>query len=180
MNPALANLFSTLSLLKYSNPALPQLENWSLIVFDGPTSSTDGVANFFFNTENSPLELLNPVSSVIFSCEMLPIATSNVGNPKLFNSPVNQIAQNSANLSNTVTDITVDFGGANSTYKPFLLYLPQGEYRLTDMYSTNPLSSITIQVYWKDRFDNSYPLKLSSGCSSSIKIMFRAKQFNNM
>lgn len=178
-NPALANLFSTLSMQKYSNNTYPSLQNWSLINFNQSTCVLQG-SNYLFYTENSPLALWNPVASVVFSMEMLPIAISNVGTPKIFNQPVNSVAQNSANISNTVSDIVVDFGGANSTYKPFFIYIPQGEYRLTDMYSNNPISSINVNVYWKDRFDNTYPIKLSSGCSSSIKILFRAKQFNNM
>ena len=73
--------------------------------------------------------------------------------------------------------ILTDFDAPkNPTFdKSPLQYIPQGEYRLVDLNGTTPLSRFDLQIYWKDRQNNLYPLLLSPYDYASIKILFRRK-----
>jgi hypothetical protein len=64
-------------------------------------------------------------------------------------------------------------------YKPFIFYEPQGEYRLSDLYSDIPIAGLQYKVFWKDSLGNLNPLKLGVGASTTLKILFRRKNFNS-
>jgi hypothetical protein len=85
----------------------------------------------------------------------------------------------SANIFPVVTDFVVPFTAVN-TYVPDITYVPSGEYRLVDLYGTNPCNQIDIQIYWKDQTGLLHPFLLGSGCAGSLKVMFRKKSFSNL
>jgi hypothetical protein len=67
---------------------------------------------------------------------------------------------------------------APSDWRQQILYQATGEYRMVSLTSTNsPIQNIDIQVWWRNRLDNQlYPLRLVSGSSITIKLLFRRKQ----
>jgi hypothetical protein len=109
---------------------------------------------------------------------MLPVSPSLVSVPKVFNAPSRLFnVGNNSNLAPIVTDFQVPFSPTN-TYKPSVEYQPGGEYRLIDMYGTSPLSALELSVFWKDIYGGLHPFYLGAGCSATIKLMFRRKDYN--
>jgi hypothetical protein len=125
--------------------------------------------------------LMNPIQSIVFTSTILPVQMENVGTPLILNgSSQNQINIGStANVFPIVTDFTVPFS-ATSGYVPDVSYVPSGEYRLVDMYGTSPANQADIQVFWKDQYGLIHPFLLGSGCSGSLKILFRRKDYNDV
>ena len=124
--------------------------------------------------------LLNPVQSIVFTTGLFPIVPENVSIPKIWNSDTSfKNNGNNANISPVITDFQVPWSAVNQ-YRQTIEYQPAGEYRLVDLYGTSPLQAIEISVFWKDIYANLHPFELESGCSSSIKIMFRRKDYNNV
>jgi hypothetical protein len=129
--------------------------------------------------DSSTTGLFNPVQSIVFTTSLLPIVQSIVGLPRIFNSTTNNLSNtgNNSLISPIITDFQVPFSATNQ-YRPNLEYQPSGEYRLIDMYGLTPQSSVEITVFWKDNFSGLHEFYLGAGCSASIKLMFRRKDFN--
>lgn len=119
-----------------------------------------------------------PVQSIVFTTTLLPVVPTITNTPKVFNSD-SQFFTNTTNnnIINTLTDFEIPLTHGNE-YLPSIYYAPQGEYRLVNMTSNQPINSIELRVYWKDVFGGLHELLLASGCSANIKIMFRKKAFN--
>lgn len=130
------------------------------------------------NTEACCLQRWNPVSAVVFTTTTLPVVASETGTPLVYGSnvKVGNVSSNN-NISTIITDFTVSIG-PNNLYAPEIDYLPTAEYRLNDMYGNQDLKNIDIQVSWKDKYGNYYPLMLPSGGKANIKIMYRKKNYN--
>jgi hypothetical protein len=119
--------------------------------------------------------LFNPITSIVFQTTVLPVVMENIGTPKL---TVGFIGGNNANINPIITDFEVPLTALNS-YKPDISYTPTAEYRLVDLYGTSPVSNLNMLVYWKDKYSILHPFYLGNGCSASIKLMFRRKDYNN-
>lgn len=80
--------------------------------------------------------------------------------------------------SNQIAFIT-DFEPLNSAnpgnFRESIQYFPPGEYRLTDLIGTSPLSTIDIQVYWTDKRGTIHPVFILPGQLITLKILFRKK-----
>lgn len=128
--------------------------------------------------ETTTIGLLNPIKSIVFKAGMLPLSNELLAPPKLFgvNSTLFSNGNNS-NISPILTDFQVAVSNLN-TYKESIEYVPSGEYRLIDMFGNSPLGSLELSVFWQDSFGGLHILELQSGCSCTIKIMFRRKDFN--
>jgi hypothetical protein len=129
--------------------------------------------------DNSTTGLFNPVQSIVFTTGLLPIVPSVVALPKVFNTSVFPVGPtgNNSNIAPIITDFQVPYSATNQ-YRPNIEYQPNGEYRLIDLYGLSAQSAIEISVFWKDTFGNNNILTLGAGCYSSIKLLFRRKDFN--
>jgi hypothetical protein len=129
--------------------------------------------------DNSTTGLFNPVQSIVFTTSLLPIVPSVVSIPKIFNSSTFNLSSvgNNSNIAPIITDFQIPYSATNQ-YRPNLTYTPQSEYRLIDLYGLSPQSSLEISVLWKDNFGGNHVFLLGAGCSASIKLMFRRKDFN--
>jgi len=130
--------------------------------------------------DHQTASLMNPIQSIVFTSTLLPVVMENVGQPSILNGTApNPITVGStANIFPVVTDFIVPFSATNN-YVPDISYVPSGEYRLVDLYGETPCNQVDIQVFWKDQYGILHPFLLGSGCSGSLKIMFRRKDFNN-
>ena len=128
--------------------------------------------------DHQTASLMNPIQSIVFSSTILPVVMEQVGTPLILNgTSANRINIGStANVFPVVTDFIVPFSATNG-YVPDVSYVPSGEYRLVDLYGESPANQIDIQVYWKDQYGLIHPFLLGSGCSGSLKIMFRRKDY---
>ena len=131
--------------------------------------------------DHTTAAILNPIQSIVFTSTLLPVTMENVGNPLILNGlTINQATIGStANVLPVVTDFVVAMS-ATSGYQPDITYVPSGEYRLVDMYGTSPCKQVDISVFWKDVYGINHPFLLGSGCSGSLKVLFRRKDFNNI
>ena len=148
---------------------------------DGTPVSPNGVyTGIQIYQDHQTASLMNPVQSILFTSTLLPVVNENVGLPLIINgtSSTQTVIGSSANIFPVVTDFIVPFSATNG-YVPDVTYVPSGEYRLVDLYGTSPCKSIDVQVFWKDSYGENHPFYLGSGCSGSLKIMFRAKDYNN-
>ncbi len=125
----------------------------------------------------SSIALWNPVSSIVFASSLLPIVPTQTSAPKNLGGNNLVSGGNNSNLLPTLSDFSIAVD-ANNQYRPMVEYNPGAEYRLIDMNSTMNLNRIDIIVYWKDRHGTLHPFNLQPGCSASVKLMFRRKDFN--
>jgi hypothetical protein len=127
--------------------------------------------------EMSSIALWNPVSSIVFASSLLPIVPTQTSAPKDLGGNNLVSGGNNSNLLPTLSDFSIAVD-ANNQYRPMVEYNPGAEYRLIDVNSTMNLNRIDIIVYWKDRHGTLHPFNLQPGCSASVKLMFRRKDFN--
>ena len=181
-NSPLANLFSSFVATNLGNFGTTLGRNFLMTIgnFNGsqtiylPTSAP--VANQYVATtvfqENSTISSWTPISSIVFVSSTLPIVSNQLSAPLIYAEGGVVYAQdgNNANFAQIITDFVAD----ESKYKPNLIYTPT-QLRLVDLYGNQPISQVDIQVFWKSKIGQFYPLLLNSGGACSIKIMFSKK-----
>lgn len=125
--------------------------------------------------EYSTVDQWSPVASVMFTTATIPILPTYQSNPQVFiDGQPNKLTETYDKFANVLTDIS----SGDLAYKPSLLYVPSGEYRMIDLANNKqPLNTIDIQVYWQDKLGFHHPLSLSPNSSVSLKIMFRKKKY---
>lgn len=121
-----------------------------------------------------------PITSIVFTTSLLPVLPSLLGVPQLFSQNAGVIGnQDNNNIINTVTDLEVNLSRGDE-YLPNVIYEPTAEYRLLDLQSNAPLTSIQISVVWKDIFGQVHDFYIQNGCGATLKVMFRKKVYNNI
>ena len=121
-----------------------------------------------------------PITSIIFTTSLLPVLPSLLGVPQLFSGRnVGVSNQDNNNIINSVTDLEVNLTRGDE-YLPNVIYEPTAEYRLLDLQSNAPLTSIQISVVWKDIFGQVHDFYIQNGCGATLKVMFRKKAYNNI
>jgi hypothetical protein len=180
MNTALYQLLNSFPAL-YVGENVSQGRNYELIIgdFSGVnnvtipiTSPTGTIASVVFQ-EYSTVGLWSPVSSLVFTSNLIPVSYTSLTAPLLFNDNL-QVLSLSGNNANIVSEIT-DISAAGQDYKPSILYNPSGEYRMLSMTGSQPLRDIDISVFFKQKNGVFTPLRLQSGGSCTLKIYFRRK-----
>lgn len=76
-----------------------------------------------------------------------------------------------------VTDFEPINSGQAGIFRETIQYFPPGEYRLTDLVGTTPLSTIDLQAYWTDKYGNVHPIYIPPHNELTIKLLFRKKSF---
>jgi len=191
-NQSLSTLFNSFP-YEFQN-VRPESPLWSYIVFNTnagaglyivSTYSALGVITPAYTAiqvyqDHQTASLMNPVQSIVFTSTLLPVVMENVGTPSILNgtAPNSITLGSTANIFPVVTDFIVPFSATNG-YVPDISYVPNGEYRLVDLYGESPCNQVDIQVFWKDQYGLLHPFLLGSGCSGSLKLMFRRKDYNN-
>ena len=205
-NEPLMNLFSSLPFIYYGNDSDLNLDmvpgSTALIAYDtntpylnyyvqpinynglNTTSVTDGAGNViqFVDTVSiySPVPMWNPVTKLVFTSSFLPVSSGLTSVPNATNSndfDFTFSSNQNANVINMLTDLEVDLVSGNE-YKPQVLYIPESEYRLIDMFGVNPLSQASFSVSWRNPYGEIIPFQLGSQMKASIKFVFRRKRYN--
>jgi|688.fasta_scaffold06212_8 hypothetical protein len=125
-------------------------------------------------TEYSPIPNWNPVSSIVFTTNWIPMVGTFVGLPSSISTSSNYL--DNVLASNIQQRIITDFSVALSTgleYRPIIQYAPTAELRWVQLTGSTPLNIIDINVYWKDKFNKLHPFVLYPGASASIKLRFK-------
>lgn len=195
-NTELYNLFSSLEAIKIAQPLvnigpassflntnyqmLFTINQSSLFNVLTPTSFSAVPPTLTYGmmqniSEYSPLPYWNPIDKVVFTTAQLPVV------PQLVAAASNYYSDSQNSVTNAdVSYILCDFSAQLATgteYKPNITYIPPAEYVLNELYGDVPLSSISIYVFWKDKFGDLHPFLLEAGGTALLKIMFRKKDF---
>lgn len=120
----------------------------------------------------STVALWNPISSVIFTTNLIPIYQSQT--------PPIQIYRNGSIINNSSTsnflNIITDFVGNDLTFVPYIQYSAQ-VYRYLSLKQNSEIRNIDLQVYWLNKNNGVLkPLYLGVGSSCQVKL-FLTKSF---
>ena len=127
--------------------------------------------------ETSSVVNFNPVASISVTCD-LPIHESIVNDPFSYGTN-SRLTFNSTNLrSSQLTDFTVALDDNTISYFPRVDLVSTNRYRLIDMFGHNNIQQINIACHWTDLYGNQYPVLLAPYESSTMKLLFRKKIFN--
>jgi hypothetical protein len=122
--------------------------------------------------EWSTQSAFNPIVALVFTSNTLPINATNVSTPLVFRDGVNLgISGSNSAMANIITDIVSDTG----LYSPNLVYLPSAQYRLIDLFGTQPLYNLDISIYYRLKSGELQPFRLQSGGTVSMKLLFIKK-----
>jgi hypothetical protein len=122
-----------------------------------------------WSQEYSTIASWSPILSVVFTSNTLPIEANQVSTPVIFVNGQNiNLAGNNSNFANIITDII----SGDGNYRPNLVYNPSAEYRRITLRGNRPLYSIDINIYYKVITGELIPLRLFSGESMTMKILF--------
>jgi hypothetical protein len=122
--------------------------------------------------EYSTISNWSPVAAIVFTSSLLPVVANQMSAPVVYDNNNVIVTGLTPNFSNVISDLATN----EMCYKPNLLYVPTAEYRRIDLLNSQPISSIDIQVFWKDHKGNLNPFILLSGASASIKLLFEKKR----
>ena len=92
---------------------------------------------------------------------------------------LNGSSENTDNTTSNIRQLITDFEplGSGQDSRSRYQYYPQGEYRLLDLISEQPITDLDIRVLWEDKFQVLHQVFLDIGSFMSIKIMFISKDF---
>lgn len=150
-----------------------------LILFNSPSQTAPG-GLYYTKTEMPSLPFWNPLSSIVFCSQAIPIEPTNVTPTIVLGSDTNTDksgTNNNINVANVISDFEINqlTGIENRTIQ---YYVPSSDYRLIDILGSRPLSEINITVFWRDKLIGSLiPLYLHSGGAASLKLLFRKRNF---
>ena len=184
MNAPLFSLFSSFPSRYYGYDLTPlniQGRNFQLLPFNKgstnlqvitPVNGDPQWTAICLYQECSTTASWSPIQSIVFISNTLPIQSSQVSTPLVFNN--NQqisLGGNNANIANIITDLVSDTG----SYRPNLVYLPQAQYRYITLYGNRPLFNIDLEIFTRLRTGQLVPFRLQSGGTVTIKVAFIKK-----
>ena len=183
MNPSLFSLFQTFP-ARYLGYSVLDGQNVKMLITNiGGTNTAqitppfgdplvDAWTAITLYQETSTTSSWTPITAVVFTTNTLPINANQVSTPLVYSdNQLIALGGNNSATQNIITDIVSDEG----LYRPNLVYLPQAEYRLVDLYGNQPLHNIDIQVYYRLKSGELVPFRLQSGGAVTIKIAFLKK-----
>jgi hypothetical protein len=122
--------------------------------------------------EYSTVALWNPISSVIFTSNLIPIYQSQTPPVEIYENGALVNASSSYNFLNIMTDFIAN----NMEFVPFVQYAPS-IYRFLTLKPNSEIRNIDIQVYWMNKnTGNLKKLYIGVGGSCSVKL-FLTKSF---
>jgi hypothetical protein len=128
-------------------------------------------------TEFCPLSLMNPVRTILFTTQHLPIQAQLSQSPIIFTDDVpTGVSNNLPDITNVLTDFEISVSSVNN-YNGEITYLPQGETRWIDLNPAFSLNKIDVKAFWRDKFGENHAIYLPPGCAASIKLLMRRKDF---
>ena len=118
-----------------------------------------------------------PVSSLVFTTNIMPILPEITGPPVEFKDNSSSISNSNDNdYSKIITDMIVPLGSPD-LYKSTITYYPEAQYRMSEFIKSNfALRNIGLSGFYKLRTTGQLiPLRLPNQASVSIKILFKKK-----
>ena len=136
-----------------------------------PAGETVSYQAIQFFQEYSTTASWSPIVSIVFTSSTLPIEPNQVSTPLVYNNGILLSTSNNNMISNIITDLVSETGN----YRPNLVYLPSAQNRYIHLYGNRPLINLDLQIFYKIRTGELIPLKLNSGGSATVKLVFAKK-----
>lgn len=170
MNESLYNLYNTFEADYVSKLSTAQLRLYMYVIQDVNTLTISGDDYFKIKQEGDCLFQFNPFSSVILvSNSMNVISTTSVA-PQIYN---NGISLNTSNSDQLSYNIISDFCSPNS-YSNALVYEPSLYRWLSLRPSTQPMRSIDLTIYFKNKLTGLLtPFYLGNESVVTVKFLFQ-------
>ena len=175
-NTAMFNLLNSFEFVNYSSSGNGVGANYKLNVYDNQGTNSLEMPTYTalqLYEDYPSVNQWSPVSSIVLTSNTLPINGTIQGAPKVFNTNNAASSYSVNNSMKVISDFTVAIDNNNS-YRPSIDYSPT-IYRMVDMIGHSPINYMDIQLYWRDIYNNFYPMTLGSNQSCSIKLLFRKK-----
>ena len=166
----------------YNDPVLTyelNLKNLKTLNFRKLSNLATPIDVIYIDQEIAMLSVMNPVAAVVFTSSLLPITNTQTSVPKIFSTGgSNSSSYGQPNIVPIISDFDISVTATNQ-YRGSLDYAPSAEYRFIDLNNQYNINKIDLNCFWKDHYGNYHTLYLYSGCSAHVKLLFRAKSFNN-
>lgn len=136
---------------------------------------------YIISQDYPSISILNPISSIAFSTSRLPIQPTQEAKPLIIGGTSLFGINNGEN--NDFSPIINDFSIYNENgyaYKPSVYYTPGSEYKLNDLFGSNPIQHVDILCDWIDIYGRKHQMFLESQNSAEIQLLFRKKTFQTI
>jgi hypothetical protein len=183
MNSTLYYFFDNFPLALFNGENLPDRADVQLVVRDlhgsnsAPLDSTIPVGFYKMTAETQALFRWQDLATIFITSNTIPVRSEYVSGQNVSNTSVfNQGASGAGNpTQNIITDfIPVD--ADTNLIRSDLIYIPTGEYRLTDMLdSTNGVNQLDLQLWWTDYQNTQHEILLVPQQSATVKLCFIKK-----
>lgn len=161
-----------------NNAYYPEIINPANILLNqNPTSNTiAGLTStvspnyLIFSQEYDSISSWDSLASIVFITRSMPIQPEYI--------PTQQINNGNNSTGASARYILTDFVPNTSRIgeqRGRFIYNPTAQYRYTELKSNISMNKIDMQLFWQDKQQNLYPMRISSGEINSIKIMFIRK-----
>jgi len=137
--------------------------------------------SYILSQDYPSISILNPISSIAFSTSRLPIQPTQEAKPLIIGGTSLFGINNGEN--NDFSPIINDFSIYNENgyaYKPSVYYTPGSEYKLNDLFGSNPIQHVDILCDWIDIYGRKHQMFLESQNSAEIQLLFRKKTFQTL
>jgi hypothetical protein len=113
--------------------------------------------------------LMQSFTSIIIRSASLPINNEAISiQPRAGQRSGSGIGSGSESI---ISDFEIDLA-SNQNLKSFVHYNPTAEYRRINLKGETPITRIDISVFWKDNYDNLYPVLVPAHQIATVKILF--------
>jgi len=129
-------------------------------------TTINNITYLICSQEWSTISIMNPIISILFLSNTLPIKAEQIGAPLIFLNDYQYQSTNNKNIAGIISDFQ-----ANDSYKPYILYQPT-VLRYIELTGDSPICKFDISCFWKNRLGQLIPLKLNPNCSFSMKVAF--------
>lgn len=161
----------------YSNATTADATNIQFIVrSNGENFSNIPVfGNIYKMTQDYPtISQWYPFESIIFTSGSLPLRYEWISGGNTLQQAQGTNGVQSENFRRILTDFEIDIN--DFEIRSYIHYFPTAEYRRIDMLGNLPIKNIDIQVWWKDNYDNLYPILIPAHDVLTIKMLFERKK----
>lgn len=125
------------------------------------------------------LDYWNSFKSLIITSNTLPIKPEGISpTPVSAQKILSQNISSNINTRLVLSDYVPDLLKNSGSFSSIASYTPGfNEYRLINMYSSQPIKKINLILSWIDTYGNVFPIYLNQGNTASIKLAFIPKKF---
>ena len=136
-----------------------------------PPNTTTSYRAIVVYQEASTTSNMSPIVGVVFTSTTLPIQSSQVSAPIVYYNGLPSQVGTSNDIQNVITDLITD----DLTYRSTVVYNPSAQYRLVQLYGSQPLVNLDMQLYFRLKDGTLQPLLIGLGGCVTVKICFMKK-----